>query len=86
MCMGTTLEMRDITEHTKILKLTEEYNEELSREVEEKTERIRMIQGRTILGMAQMVESRDLSTGGHIKRTSDVVRIFSKRLIGLFLL
>ena len=27
-----------------------------------------------------MVESRDLSTGGHIKRTSDVVRIFAERL------
>jgi putative two-component system response regulator len=28
-----------------------------------------------ILGMATMVESRDNSTGGHIKRTSDVVEI-----------
>ena len=28
-----------------------------------------------ILGMATMVESRDNSTGGHIRRTSDVVRI-----------
>ena len=31
--------------------------------------------------MAQMVESRDLSTGGHIKRTSDVVRIFASKLV-----
>ena len=30
---------------------------------------------RLILGMAAMVESRDNSTGGHIRRTSDVVKI-----------
>ena len=27
------------------------------------------------------ITSRDLSTGGHIKRTSDVVRIFSEKLL-----
>ena len=30
--------------------------------------------------MASMVESRDLSTGGHIKRTSMVVKVFAKKL------
>lgn len=34
-----------------------------------------------VLGMATMVESRDNSTGGHIKRTSAVIDIFSKRLM-----
>lgn len=80
-CVGITLELRDITEHTRVLELTERYNEELSAEVEKKTERIQMIQEKTILGMAQMVESRDLSTGGHIRRTSDVVGIFTKKLL-----
>lgn len=80
-CVGATLEIRDITEQTRVLELTERYNEELSAEVARKTEQIRDIQTRTILGMAQMVESRDLSTGGHIKRTSDVVRIFAKKLL-----
>ncbi|MCQ2496520.1 MAG: HD domain-containing protein [Lachnospiraceae bacterium] len=79
-CVGITLEIRDITEHTRVLELTEKYNEELSKEVEKKTERIRDIQEKTILGMAQMVESRDLSTGGHIKRTSEVVNIFTRKL------
>ena len=65
-----------------MLELTGKFNEELSDEVKEKTKQIRSIQEKTILGMAQMVESRDLSTGGHIKRTSDVVRIFSKKLLG----
>lgn len=78
---GYTIELRDNTEHYKSLALKERYNDELAKEVEEKTSKIKSIQEKTILGMAQMVESRDLSTGGHIKRTSDVVRIFAKKLV-----
>ncbi len=78
---GYTIELNDDTANHRALELKERYNEELSQEVDEKTKRIRKIQQRTILGMAQMVESRDLSTGGHIKRTSDVVRVFSKKLV-----
>ncbi len=81
--VGYTVEIVDETEHNKMVELTNKYNETLSKEVEEKTERIRTIQEKTILGMAQMVESRDLSTGGHIKRTSDVVRIFSRKLLNI---
>ena len=80
-CVGAMLEIRDITEHVHMMELTASYNDKLEREVAEKTSQIRSIQERTILGMAQMVESRDLSTGGHIKRTSAVVRIFAKRLL-----
>lgn len=80
-CVGCTVEIKDETEHYRMLELKERYNEELTEEVNQKTEQIQTIQGKTILGMAQMVESRDLSTGGHIKRTSDVVRIFSKKLL-----
>ncbi len=79
--MGYTIEIRDNTEHYNALNLQERYNEELAKEVEEKTKRIKTIQQKTILGMAQMVESRDLSTGGHIKRTSEVVRIFAQKLV-----
>lgn len=79
--VGNTLIFEDETEHIKAIALTSRYNEELTNEVNAKTEQIRSIQEKTILGMAQMVESRDSSTGGHIKRTSDVVRIFSKKLL-----
>ncbi|MBQ0042948.1 MAG: HD domain-containing protein [Lachnospiraceae bacterium] len=79
---GYTIELRDDTDHYTALSLQESYNEKLEDEVEEKTKKIRLIQQKTILGMARMVESRDLSTGGHIKRTSDVVRIFAKKLVG----
>lgn len=79
--VGFTIEFIDETEHYRAIELTERYNENLTKEVNEKTKRIRYIQEKTILGMAQMVESRDLSTGGHVKRTSEVVRIFSKKLL-----
>lgn len=79
--VGYTIEIVDETEHYMALELSKNYNEKLSYEVDEKTKRIREMQQKTILGIAQMVESRDLSTGGHIKRTSDVVRIFAKKLL-----
>jgi HD-GYP domain-containing protein (c-di-GMP phosphodiesterase class II) len=34
-----------------------------------------------LLGLAEMVESRDSNTGGHIKRTSAVVKIFASKLL-----
>lgn len=80
-CAGYTVEIKDETEHYKALAISEDYGAKLAHDVEKKTGQIREIQQKTILGMAQMVESRDLSTGGHIKRTSEVVRIFSDRLL-----
>lgn len=79
-CVGYTIEIIDNTAHYRIVELTTKYNDDLEKEVKEKTDRIRAMQDKTILGMAQMVESRDLSTGGHIRRTSDVVRIFADKL------
>lgn len=65
----------DDTDSRKYVKLLGSYNDQLSAEVAEKTENIVQMHNRLILGMATMVESRDNSTGGHIRRTSDVVRI-----------
>lgn len=47
----------------------------------EKTAHILHIKDMLVLGMADMVENRDNNTGGHIKRTSEVVKIFSDKLI-----
>ena len=65
----------DDTDSRKYMKLLANYNDQLSEEVAEKTEHIVAMHNRLILGMATMVESRDNSTGGHIRRTSDVIRI-----------
>ena len=81
-CVGYTLELRDETEHYQAISLKNTYNLELAKKVAEKTIHIREMQDKSLLAMAQMVESRDLSTGGHIRRTSDVVKIFSKKILG----
>jgi len=65
----------DDTDSRKYMKLLSNYNDQLSAEVSEKTENIIQMHNRLILSMATMVESRDNSTGGHIRRTSDVVRL-----------
>lgn len=79
--IGYLVELEDVTEQIKNLELARDYNRNLESEVQGKTQRIREIQDRTILGMAQMVESRDLSTGGHIKRTSSVINVFARELM-----
>ena len=65
----------DDTDSRKYTKLLSNYNEQLSEEVAIKTENIAKMHSKLILSMAAMVESRDNSTGGHIRRTSDVVRV-----------
>ena len=72
---GYQLFITDDTDSRKYMKLLSNYNEQLSAEVKEKTEDIVKMHRKLILGMAAMVESRDNSTGGHIRRTSDVVRV-----------
>lgn len=78
--VGYLIEIIDVTEHQEYLDMVNNYNRNLESEVLGKTQKIKEIQEKTLLGMAQMVESRDLSTGGHIKRTSSVVRIFVKEI------
>ena len=59
----------------KLAAMEKNYNAELEKEVSAKTERIVTLHNQFVIGMATMVESRDNSTGGHIKRTSEGVRI-----------
>ena len=73
-CAGFVVELRDETEHYRALELFEHYNQELSADVTAKTEQIASMQEKIILGMAQIIESRDLSTGGHIKLPSGVIK------------
>ena len=73
--VGYQFLITDDTDSRKYMKLLANYNSQLSEEVTAKTEDIVQMHNRLILGMATMVESRDNSTGGHIRRTSDVIRI-----------
>ncbi len=73
--VGYQIFLFDDTEDVKYIKLLNNYNSELEVEVEKKTRRIVEMHNNLILSMATMVESRDNSTGGHIKRTSEGVKI-----------
>ena len=72
---GYLLDIRDATKEQEAYDLMQSYNERLNEEVEEKTENIRDIQRKIVLGMAGMIENRDNNTGGHVKRTSDIIKI-----------
>ena len=77
---GYQLFVTDDTNNQQYIKLINSFNEELTKEVEEKTANIVKMHDKFILGMATMVESRDNSTGGHIKRTSEGVRILLEEM------
>ena len=65
----------DDTSNQQYIKLIKTYKSQLEEEVIKKTRSILDMQDKLVMGMARMVEGRDNSTGGHIKRTSDGVRI-----------
>ncbi len=78
--VGYLIEFVDRTLEHNYYNSIENYNTELEREVAAKTANILHIKDMMVLGMADMVESRDNNTGGHIKRTSAVVHVFAKKL------
>jgi len=77
---GYLIELVDDTQNQKYLQLLNHYNEDLAAEVAKQTEYIDKLQERMVLGMADMIENRDTNTGGHVKRTSEVILIFIKEL------
>ena len=78
--IGYYVEMVDDTERQAHLNMMKAYNEKLEAEVKKKTKNLVEMQNDIILSMADTVENRDSSTGGHIKRTSDCVKIFTEGL------
>ncbi|MCQ2770759.1 MAG: HD domain-containing protein [Clostridia bacterium] len=73
--------VRDDTKQQEYTHIIEQYNGNLEKAVEEKTKKIKTITEDIIRSMATIVENRDNNTGGHIARTSDVVRIFVRYLV-----
>ena len=64
----------------KLADIQKNYSEELEKEVIAKTQKIVNLHNQLIIGMATMVESRDNSTGGHIRRTSTGVKILTETI------
>lgn len=77
---GYQLLLTDDTDNQKLIRMMRDYNNDLANEVAAKTADIVRMHDRLILGMAVMVESRDNSTGGHIRRTSKNVRILIEEM------
>lgn len=59
--------IRGMKARLQVMKLSEELNQELNRVVS--------MQDQILYGIAGLVESRDATTGGHVKRSSEIVRI-----------
>lgn len=72
---GYFFDVRDATKEQNAMDIVTSYNERLNEEVEEKTRNILEMQRKLVTGMANMIENRDNNTGGHVKRTSDIIRI-----------
>ncbi|MCR5092407.1 MAG: HD domain-containing protein [Lachnospiraceae bacterium] len=77
---GYIVTFKDDTANRKYIQLLDSYNENLQQEVEAKTKSIIEMHDNLIMSLAMMVESRDNSTGGHIRRTSEGVRILTDEL------
>ena len=56
------------------------YENLLKDDVAKKSQHIADLQQNFVIGILTMIESRDNSTGGHIKRTSDVVKILAEEM------
>ena len=79
--IGYYVEMEDDTRNQKYIRLVEQYNEQLEKEVKKKARTLVKMQDDIIVSMADTVENRDPNTGGHIMRTRECVRIFAESLI-----
>jgi len=79
--VGYLIEIIDRTDEYRYTEAIKNYNDNLRVEVAKKTAALRYARDRLVIGMAEMAESRDLSTGNHIKRTSAAVDTFSHYML-----
>lgn len=78
---GYQFYLTDDTQNQQYIALIGRYNTDLKNEVADKTRHIVEMHDKLIMSLAVMVESRDNSTGGHIKRSSEVVKILIGEII-----
>ncbi len=78
---GWVVEIKDVSEEARYNEMLRGYRERLEIDAVSKTKSLDEIRQTIVMGIASMIESRDFSTGGHIRRTSDVVRIFADELL-----
>lgn len=78
--IGYIIELFDDTIQQEHIMLMSSYNDILKKEVARQVAQMRDMQDKMIMGIADLIENRDNSTGGHVKRTSGCIAIFIKEL------
>lgn len=58
----------------------DQINQQLEIDVKSKSNKMRQAQRDLLVGLASIIENRDSNTGGHVQRTSDVMKIFVRHL------
>ena len=71
----------EVREREQNKMMIERFASDLSNEVAEQTLHIQEIQRRVVSRLADMIGSRDGNTGGHVKRTSDIMKILVDEII-----
>jgi len=59
----------------KANKIMQSFNQTLNSELKERTLHIKEIQQKVVRGLAGVIGNRDPDTGGHVNRTSDIIKI-----------
>jgi len=77
---GYQLFITDDTADVKYMEFQEKFNVVLRNRVDESTMKIRQMNDHLLISMALLVESRDPFTGGHIRRTSEGVRLLLEQM------
>ena len=71
----------EVREKEENKQMMERFASDLSKEVAEQTLHIQEIQRRIVSSLGDMIGSRDGNTGGHVKRTSEVMKILVNEII-----
>lgn len=72
---------RDVTKEKEAMAMLKLDHLEMTEIVNEKNEFIRDVQQKVIVSLAEVIESRDESTGGHVKRTNDIVKVLLEAML-----
>ncbi len=72
--------IKDNTLEEEYKELLATYSTQLEKDIHAKTDRLLAMHDKLIRSMADLVESRDTNTGGHVKRTSRCVEILTSEM------
>lgn len=72
---------RDVTKEKETFALLKLDQLEMSETLNEKNQFIQEVQKKVITSLADVIESRDENTGGHVKRTNDTVKLLLEAML-----